>query len=516
MRLNRTKNAIKNTVWGIIYKICILLFPFAVRTVLIKKLGIEYLGLNSLFTSILNMLNLTELGVGTAIVYSMYKPIAENDYKTIRALMALYKKLYTAIGIIVVLSGIIIAPLLPHLVNEGVPSGINIYIIFFISLSNTAVTYFLFAYRTCLLNAYQRTDIISKIALVMNVLMYVIQIIVLITIHNYYIYMIIQPIIGAVTNIVNAYFVKKMYPDLYCDGVVDNSILSDIKKKVLGLMMTKIAYMSRNAFDSIIVSAMLGLTAVAMYNNYYYISSSVSAVMVILMTSISAGIGNSIAMDSKEKNEQDMQLINFLYMSLSLLAFSCFLGLYQPFMRLWVGEKYVFSDSVMFAFSVYFLVEKELNVVGQYYDAAGLWWHGKWKGIIEAIANIILNIIMCKLFGVLGIVAATIITILFIGFPLTAYYLYKFYYEKSSFKYIKQQIFQLISFLLIGWLVYFITSRIPFGDGLVQNITYLIIRFVISVIISIFMLWLLYFKTSIYRQAKNWILLHENILKTNR
>lgn len=509
MRLNRTKNAIRNTIWGIVYKICTLLFPFVMRTVLIRELGIEYLGLNSLFTSILNMLNLTELGVGSAIVYSMYKPIVENDYKTLRALMALYKRVYFIIGLIVVALGLIMMPFITFFVDGEVPSDVNIHIVFLISLCNTAVTYFLFAYRTCQLNAYQRTDVISKVTLFTNILMYTIQIIVLIKIRNFYSYMVIQPCAGALTNVINAYFVKRMYPDLYCEGKVDKSILKDIKKKVVGLMMTKVAYMSRNAFDSIIVSAMLGLTVVAMYNNYYYLSSAVSAIMVILMSSISAGIGNSIAMDSVKKNEQDMLTINFLYMSISLIAFSCFMGLYQPFMRLWVGEQYVFNDTIMIAFAVYFLVEKELNVIGQYYDAAGLWWNGKWKGVIEAIANIVLNILMCKIFGVFGIVFATIFTILFIGFPLTAYYTFKFYFKKSILKFVIQQAYQLIVFFIIGGIVYFLTRMIPFGKDLLESIFYLICRFIVSIVLSTGMLWLIYKKTKIYAQAKGWLLSHK-------
>lgn len=513
MRLNRTKNAIKNSAWGIINKLALLIFPFAVRTILIKTLGIDYLGLNSLFTSILNVLNLSELGIGTAIVFSMYKPIASNDNTVICALMSLYRKLYRIIGVLVLVVGIALMPFLPRLINGTIPDGINLYLLYLIYLSNTVVTYLMFAYRSCLLNAFQRTDVISKVSLIVNIFMYMTQILILVIFGNYYVYVIVQPICSALINLVNAYFAKKMYPQLRCAGEISIELKSDIKKRVAGLMMTKIAYASRNAFDSVIVSAMLGLTVVAMYNNYYYISSSVSGLMVVLMSSISAGIGNSIAMETKEKNEQDMNRINFIYMSFTLLCFVCFIAIYQPFMTLWVGEACVFSDNIMFAFSVYFMVEKTLNVIGQYYDAAGLWWHGKWKGFLEAIANLIFNVLLCKFFGVLGIVSATIVTILFIGMPLTSYYLYKYYYYKQAGPFIIKQYIQLFIFCSIGVVVYYLTRIIPYGVGMGNIVLFMIMRLFIAILVAGGLFLIVYSHTNVYKDSKEWLLSHLKLLK---
>ena len=174
-------------------------------------------------------------------------------------------------------------------------------------------------------------------------------------------------------------------------------------------MINKIAYASRNAFDSVVISSFLGLEIVAIYNNYYYIVNSLSAIMVIFTTAISAGIGNSLVIENKEKNLNDLNVINFLYMTLAGFAFSCLIVLYQPFMRIWVGDSFLFSNSIMFLFAEFFLIEKTENIIGQYFDAAGLWWKGKWKGIIEAATNFILNIILCHWLGVSGVIIATII-----------------------------------------------------------------------------------------------------------
>ena len=166
MRIERTKNASRNIVFGILLKVYQMIVPFIMRTAIIYLLGAQYLGLNSLYASILQVLNLAELGVGSAMVYSMYKPIAEDDHKTICALMALYKKYYTIIGIIILIVGGILTPFIPSLIRmDTVPQDVNVYVLYWLNLGATVLSYWLFAYKNCLLSAYQRTDIISKISI---------------------------------------------------------------------------------------------------------------------------------------------------------------------------------------------------------------------------------------------------------------------------------------------------------------------------------------------------------------
>lgn len=513
MRLNRTQNAIRNIIWGLIYKIVILIFPFIIRTVIIKNLGIDYLGLNGLFTSILNMLNLTELGVGTAIVYSMYKPISENDTDAICALMQLYKKLYRIIGLIVLAIGLGLLPFLDRLIQGTTPPEINLYTLYLIYLGKTVATYFLFAYRACLLNAYQRTDVISKIMLFLNCGMYILQILSLYVLKNFYIYAIIQPLCIGAINIFSAIAAKKIFPKLECKGEVNKEVKLSIKKRVTGLMMSKVAAMSRNAFDSVIVSAFLGLAIVGKYDNYYYVVSSVSALLVIVMTSISAGLGNSIAMESVEKNENDLYCINNVYLFIAMLCFSCFIACYQPFMSLWVGVDNLFPDYIMFSFAAYFLAEKTLNVIGQYYDAAGLWWHGKWKGFVEAIANLVLNIILCKVFGVNGIILATVGTILFIGFPLTAFYTYKYYFKKKSVEFILTEYFQVIVYLMIGGGVYWVLKFVNFNNSVNSLILCMIVRTIVAIVISTLLTVTVFGRTKGFKNSLKWIKNHVSISK---
>lgn len=508
MILERTKNAKKGIMWGLFAKIVGLLFPFLVRTTIIKTIGIEYVGINGLFTSLLEILNLTELGVGTAIVYSMYKPIAEGDKATICALMNLFKKLYRVIGLVVLFIGILLLPFTKYLVKGDVPDDVNLYIIYAIYLSNTVITYWLFAYKNCLLNAHQRTDIINKVSLVLTALLYSIQIVVLFVFKNYYTFIILNPLIGIFINITNAYYAGKLFPEYICRGKISKELQTDIKKRIGGLMLTKIAYKVRYSLGNVVVSAFLGLQIIAIYNNYYYIMSAIGGLFSIVTTSITAGIGNSIAIETKEKNESDMNVLSFIYLSFSLLCFCCLLSLYQPFMYYWVGSENMFPSMVMILFSMFFLVDKTLNIVGIYYDAAGLWWKGKYKGLIEATVHIALTVVLSKYYGVYGTLIAAILSVLLVGFPLTSYIIYKHYYSKSSLHYIFKHILIISLFALVGTIPYFFSKYIVneyFSDKyLLGSIASLVLNIILCVALYIS----IFYRTEIFRRSVEWVKIH--------
>ena len=183
--MERRKNTIRNMIWGTVNRLIATVIPFITRTIIINQLGNEYLGLNSLFTSILQILNLTELGVSSAIVYFMYKPIAEKNEEKICALLNLYKKIYRIIGVVILLIGLILLPFLNYLISGDIPDDINIYILYLIYLFNTVVTYWLFAYKKSLLQAFQRNDIVSKVNSVLSIMQAILQMIIIFVFKNY-------------------------------------------------------------------------------------------------------------------------------------------------------------------------------------------------------------------------------------------------------------------------------------------------------------------------------------------
>ena len=440
--LDRKKNAIRNTKWGIVEKIMILLLPFAIRTCLIYKLGIEYAGLNSLFSSILAILNLAELGVSRAIVYSMYSPIAQRDKNKICALLNFYKKTYIIIGFVVLIIGLSLMPFLSIFVKDKAPDNINIYLIYLTFLINSVLGYFFFSYKNCIISSYQREDIISKNSFILNNIFYIIQITIILFLKNYYLYILTIPLLTILINLVNYFTASRLFPDYIPKGELDILTKNELRKNIFGLLIGKIGGSTRNTLDSIIISSFFGIVAVGIYNNYFFVITSINGFLGIITNSILAGVGNKIVLESPQDNYLDFEKFHFFYMWLSGWCMVCLLCLYQPFMLIWVGEKLILPFSSVFLLSYYFLMLKQGDINSLYYQAAGLWYYGRWRSIIEAILNLILNILLGKLYGINGIIIATIISftiVYFYGssFTFTKYFkngkLVRFYFENLYF-----------------------------------------------------------------------------------
>ena len=216
--MNRKKNATRNIIFGTCLKLYQIVVPFLMRTIMIYFMGVQYLGLNSLFTSVLQVLNLAELGVGSAMVYSMYKPVAEHDNNTICALMGLYRKYYRIIGMVVLAAGCVIIPFVPHLIKSDVPEGINIYVLYVMNLLATVFTYWLYAYKNSILQAYQRNDIVSKVTIITDTIKYILQIFTIVFLKNYYMYVLVLILLQIASNIITAAVVTRMYPEYGCKG----------------------------------------------------------------------------------------------------------------------------------------------------------------------------------------------------------------------------------------------------------------------------------------------------------
>ena len=502
MKLDRSHNAIRNAGYGMINRTVTILFPFFVRTIFIKELGAEYLGLNSLFTSILTVLNLTELGFSSAIVYSMYKPIAEDDSDTINALLNFYRHVYMVIGIIILAVGAVLIPFLPKLVHGSYPSDINLTVVYLVYLINTSISYFLFAYLSSLITAFQREDVISKVNLIVSLFMYSLQIAVLISVKNYYVYILIMPLFTIINNIRTAIIAKKMFPQYRPIGTLKKEIKSDIKQKVSGLMIGKICNVSRNAFDSIFISMFLGLAETAMYNNYYFIMNAIVSFMVVITTAVNAGAGNSVSMESVEKNYRDMNRMNFIYMWISGWFTACLLCLYQPFMQIWVGEKLMFPFSIVVLICIYFYVLKMGDIRSIYVQAKGIWWENRFRAIAESIANLVLNYVLGKRFGVYGIIIATLISLFAINFCYGSQIIFKYYFVKQRVsEYYKINLFYAFATLSVCVLTFAFCRVIPNG-----NIGMFVLKMLICTVIPNVVFYLLYHRTRIYAEAVPWVL----------
>lgn len=498
MKTNRTKNATRNIVWGLANKFITLIMMFVLRTIMLRVMGAEYLGLNSIFTSVLQVLNLAELGFSSAVVFSMYKPIAEDDKTAICALMSFYRTVYRIVGIVVLVVGLALMPFLRYLIKGSIPSDVNIYILYLIYLANTSISYFLFAYKTSLLDAHQRSDIVSNVNSIVYILQYCIQIAIVVIFKNYYAFIILQPIFTAANNIITAAIARKKYPEYICRGKLDKGTLNDIKKKVGGLMIQKVCATTRNSIDSIVVSSFMGLTAVTIYNNYYYIISAIHTILGIVTSSLRAGIGNSIASESVEKNHTDMHKFIFLYAWISGWCTVCLVCLYQPFMLIWTKDSSLLLPFyVMMAFAVYFYSMCMGDIRTLYNTGAGLWWEGRYRSLMESVTNIVLNIVLGYFFGIFGIVLATIISILIINFGYGSHIVFKFYFKNGKLGrfYGMHALYALVT-LAAGAATYFACSFIS-----LTGIKGLIVKAVICIILPNIIYFIIYCRTKIFKDS---------------
>lgn len=431
MKLNRVENSTRNIFWGIINRIVGLVIPFFMRTLLIYIVGIKYLGLSTLFASILQVLSLAEMGFSTAIVYSLYKPISDRDTAKICALMNVYKRIYRIIGSFVLVIGVFFAPFIPKLIKGTWPQDVNIYILYFIYLTNTVLSYMMLAYKRVLFLVHQRNDIDDKITSIINISCYVLQAALLLMFKNYYLYVVITPIQTVITNIVTGYISTKKYPDYSPKGGLNQEDMHEIYVKVKSLCLHKFGNTISNSFDSIIISAFLGLSLVAKYGNYNYIVSFVISFLTIVYGSFTAGLGNSIAIETTEKNYEIFNKLCFLNFWIRILGTTCLLCLYQPFMVLWVGAENALAFSSVIFFCLYFYVFTGRKIVLTFKDAAGMWEADKWKPIIGGLFNLVVNIILVKTIGINGVVVSTILSHLLIEQPWETKVLFERYFKKD-------------------------------------------------------------------------------------
>ena len=476
MRITRTKNTVRNIAFGFINRIINIILPFFSRTAILYIMGTKYLGLNSLFTSILSFLSLAELGVGAAMVYSMYKPIAENDEDTICALLNLYKRIYNIIGTVILGLGLMLVPFLNIIIKDDVPKAVNVYVLYLLYLINAVLSYWLFAYKNALLQAHQRTDVNSKISSIIVPISYVVMLGCLFLTRNYYAYIIWQPIFTILTNVLRVLYVNKMFPTLKPRGEVDQEIKTSITKKVTALIGTKLNTVVLNAADNLVMSAFLGLTAIAIYGNYYYIMSSIIGFLGICYSAMTAGLGNSLAVETIEKNYNDFKKFSFINSWLVGWCTVCLVCLYQPFMKIWAGEELMFSFPIVLQICLYFYIYQIRKIPVTYKDAAGIWWEDRFRPYVSMIVNVVLNIVLVQVIGVSGIILSTVISLL-VSIPWENYTIFKYVFRRSSKEYYINM-FSYALFMMIAGLVTYLLCNL-LGDGILQ----LFIRAIICIIV---------------------------------
>ncbi|NOU97335.1 hypothetical protein GC093_29505 [Paenibacillus sp. LMG 31456] len=420
----RTKNSIINISAGLGYQLIITLLSFFSRTVFINSLGIEYLGINGLFTNILAMLSLAEVGIGSSIVYSLYKPVAENDKVKIHALMKLYKKAYLVIAAVILVLGLSLMPFLNYFVKDT--SVDHLYTIYFIFLINTVAPYF-FQHKNSFLNVCQKSYIITGIYSVSSILSTCLKIWILHTTQNYILYLSIDSFITITNSIILSVIVDKMYPFLKekLSGKLDAGVKRDIIKNVKAIMLQNIGSYLIFGTDNIIISSFVSVAAVGLYSNYNMFIDICRTFINQVFNNLYHSIGNLVANESKEKIYSLFKvywLLNFWLYSF----FSIFLYIIiEPLIALWIGSSFIMGKTILVVLMITFYERGMRNAITTVKTTAGIFHEDRYVPLYQAGINLGFSIWLVHYLGLAGVFIGTLISAIAFPFWTTPYLVYK-------------------------------------------------------------------------------------------
>ena len=321
----------------------------------------------------------------------------------------------TQYGLVVCALGLVLVPFLPSLISGPVPPDINLYVLYLLNLAATVFSYWLFAYKGSVLQAHQRNDVVSKVTLLTDAVKYVLQLAVLVAFRSYYLYVMAILVTQIINNILTALVAERMFPEYRARGRLNKAERRSINHRIADLFTAKVGTVIVYSSDTIVISAFLGLSALAIYQNYYYIFSAVTSMVTIVFTSVRAGLGNSIIVDSREKVFADFKKFLLIVSWIAGFCCSCFLCLYQPFMVLWVGPDLLLDFGVVICLVVYFYVHCMNVFLNSYKDAAGMWHEDRFRPLVEAVTNLALSIVLVQRIGLYGVVLSTIVSMLLVG-----------------------------------------------------------------------------------------------------
>lgn len=502
MKESRIKNSFYNVCTSLLEYFLKMILVFIARTIFIKKLGTEFLGLDGLYTNILSILNVTELGLSGAIIFGLYKPLLEKDIRKINILMNIYKKCYFYIGCVITIIGLAIMPFLPKIINSTFDFG-NVYFLFFLYLLQTLSTYWVLAYKEGILIADQKKYKLVVVSNVILVVKFVLQIISLLIFESFEMYIISGIFTTIIRNLLIAYIADKNYPyiKIYNKEKLEKEEKEGLLKNVFGMSLYKISSTVMNSTDNIIISIFINLNITGIYSNYLLVVSNVKIIINTLFSSITASVGNLFAEGDKNKSEFIFRCINFLNFWIYGFAAICLWELLNPFIKLWIGEGYLFHKIIVFAIVLNFITDGLQQAVILYKDACGLFWKGKIRPVFSAISNIVISIILVQKCGILGVILGSIISRMITTWWFDPYLVYHNAFEMSPekyyFRYIRSLIIIIASAILIDLLTEFINVNI--------YITF-IIKSILSIIIPNIVFWLIFRKSEEYNYLKSIIM----------
>lgn len=491
----RVKNSMKNAKVGVIFNFTNLILSFVSRSIFIYYLGVNLLGLNTVLVNLIGMLNLIELGIGTAVNYELYKPLQEKNYQKISEIMAIFRKMYKYVGVIVFIIGLALIPFLKYFVKGSVPLN-QVIIYYMIILISTAGTYF-FSYKQTLVYADQKNYIATSISGISNITKVIIQIICIIVFKSYLSWV----ILGLIFNFIFLILTNRKIDSLYGDRIdlkYDKSIKEltknnpSLMKNIKNIFCHQFATIIFQKTDPLIIAAYSTLRESGIYSNYLLILTGVSTITSTILTAMEASIGNLIASESVEKTIDVFRELSFGTNIFSIIICFPLYMVINKFIEFWVGPNYLFGSSIVLVLIINFYITMNRAVIQNFKSCYGIYWD-VWAPVVESIINIVFSILIASRYGIIGIFIGTLISNILIVLIWQPLAVFKYGFKKNVLEYYVWYIKSAIIAFIVSYIGFKATNFIInhlninnmivnfFATGIISTILILIILLIVNI-----------------------------------
>lgn len=478
----RVKNSILNLITGIGGQLLVILLKFITRTVFISTLGKSYLGINGLFSDILTMLSLTELGLDTAINFKLYKPLGENDYKRVRVLMKFYKNAYRVIGVVILILGLCLIPFLPLLIKDYsslAHIGVNAPLVFIIYLMQSVSSYLFWAYKSAIVKADQKEYLLNIANYAVTIATNICQILILIIWQNFIIYTAVLVLFNIIQNIVNAIIAQRSYPEVFQKEKESLSIaeIKDIFKDLGALFIYKVNTVVLKATDNMVLSAFIGIAIVGMYSNYLMLYTTITGLLNRVYGAVKASMGNLFAVADKAQCYKVFERMNFI--TIVLYGTAC-VGIAveaNELINCWIGDSYIIPQPFSVLIGIEILLVGLKTNLGQIRNVSGAFRQMWFRPVLSIIINLIVSISLVQVWGIYGVLIGTIIADLSTNLAFDPYIIHKYSFENYkpvSVYYVKNLKYVALLFL-VGFADMLICSNVFVGHGWLSLIVHCLI-----------------------------------------
>ena len=476
--MDKLGRAAKNLKLTAISELVLALLKFFSRRMFVVFLGKEYLGISGLFTDILSLLSLAELGVGVSITYSLYSPAAHGDTETVKSLMALYRRVYRGVGLVVLAAGLALTPFLDFFVKEMPENIPHISLIYLLTVLNTGVSYFL-SCKATLLFVQQRKYMDALIRAAVALLATAAQVTALWLTRSYLWYLAIAVCATLAQNILISLETDRLNPYLREREVrpLPREKREEIRRNVKAMLLHRLGAAAVFGTDNILISKFVGVATTGLYSNYVMIRGFLNAVISSLFDAITPAMGNLNATEGEEERRTAFRRLDFFSAWLFGWMSICLFWLYDPFISLWLGGGYLLPREVVFLITVNFYVSSMRVPVSNVKGVMGLFWDERYKSILEAIVNLVVSVILAQRGGIVGILAGTLISSVALPFWIEPRGLYRYGFRQSGREYFARYFLRLVVTVGAGALTGLLCRMTGenFGGFLVKGLVCLVV-----------------------------------------